>query len=68
MIGFDNGCEQTRMLDGALVQAINPNLTSSLDLTTARRLQENAKLAFMGDTKGGAADWSLGWPAGWLVE
>jgi len=56
------------MLDGALVQAINPNLTSSLDLTTARRLQENAKLAFMGDTKGGAADWSLGWPAGWLVE
>jgi len=32
------------------------DLTSSVDLTQARRLPENADLAFMGDTKGGAFD------------
>jgi type II restriction/modification system DNA methylase subunit YeeA len=31
-------------------------LTSSLDLTVARQLPENADIAYMGDTKGGAFD------------
>ncbi len=56
MVGFDGGNEQSRTLDGQLVQAINADLTSSVDLTRARRLRENANLAFMGDTKGGAFD------------
>ena len=56
MIGFDGGVEQTRTLDGTPVQAINANLTGSLDLTKARRLLENFNLAFMGDTKGGSFD------------
>jgi type II restriction/modification system DNA methylase subunit YeeA len=44
-------------LDGALVSRINSDLTGArLDVTAARRLQENRGIAFMGDTKGGAFD------------
>ncbi|MGH2352544.1 MAG: DNA methyltransferase, partial [Chloroflexota bacterium] len=46
MVGFDDGEEQSRTLDGAPVEAINPNLTGALDLTTARRLRENLGLSF----------------------
>jgi type II restriction/modification system DNA methylase subunit YeeA len=56
MIGFDDGSEKERALDGVAVQALNANLTSDLDLTKAARLGENLGLAFMGDTKGGAFD------------
>ena len=56
MVGFDDGADRTRALDGAPVQAINANLTGALDLTRAHRLAENANLAFMGDTKGGSFD------------
>ncbi|WP_135467801.1 class I SAM-dependent DNA methyltransferase [Crenalkalicoccus roseus] len=46
-----------RRLDGRAVQAIGTDLTGGgLDLTRARRLRENANVAFMGDTKGGAFD------------
>ncbi len=42
MIGFDNGQESTRTLDGAPVAIINADLTSAAsDLTRARRLREN---------------------------
>lgn len=56
MVGFDGGAETERTLDGRPVQSINADLTSTVDLTHARRLPENAGLAFMGDTKGGAFD------------
>ena len=57
MIGFDDGSEQERVLEGQLTAAINPDLTGgNADITTAKRLPENAGLAFMGDTKGGAFD------------
>jgi type II restriction/modification system DNA methylase subunit YeeA len=56
MVGFDSGIEQSRTLDGQMVETINADLTGSVDLTQARRLPENADLAFMGDTKGGAFD------------
>lgn len=55
-VGFDDGSEQERELDGATVSAINANLTAGTDMTTARRLTENVGIAFMGDTKGGAFD------------
>jgi len=55
-IGFDDGSEKQRMLDGKPVSSINANLTVGLDLTKARRLRENADIAFMGDTKGGPFD------------
>ncbi len=44
-------------LDGEPVPRINADLTATTtDLTTARRLRQNAGVAFMGDTKGGAFD------------
>ncbi|MEX0782262.1 MAG: DNA methyltransferase [Dehalococcoidia bacterium] len=61
MIAFDDGSETRRELarhdkaGGLLgiipVEGINSDLTTALDLTTARRLPENAGLSFMGDTK-----------------
>src|SRR5262249_38329472 len=59
MVGFDGGEEPMRQLDGRSVSAINPNLTATANITTARRLATNADTAFMGDTKGGAFDIAL---------
>jgi len=42
-----------RVLDGNVVAQINSDLTTGLDLTKARRLKENRRLAFMGDLKVG---------------
>jgi hypothetical protein len=53
MVGFDDGSEQWRELDGKQVPAINADLTAGLDLTTKKTLPENAGLSFMGDTKVG---------------
>ncbi len=56
----DDGTESHRRVDGLLVDRIHADLTpgggGSVDLTTARRLQENLEVSFMGDTKGGAFD------------
>ena len=54
IIGFDDGSEQSRTLNGEAVQQINPDLSSGTDVTRARILRENAGIAFMGDSKGGA--------------
>src|SRR4051812_24401203 len=44
-------------LDGRPVSRINADLTAGdLDLTTAKCLEENRGISFMGDTKGGAFD------------
>jgi hypothetical protein len=57
MVGFDNGDDTTKTLDGRPVSTINSDLTSTAaDVTTARRLAENLGVAYMGDTKGGAFD------------
>ena len=55
-MGFDDGSESTKELDGDTVASINANLTEGVDLTTAVRLNENLGIAFMGDTKGGPFD------------
>ena len=55
-IGQDDGTEGERTLDGRTVMAINPDLTSGLDLTLARRLRENASVAFQGPVKVGSFD------------
>lgn len=56
LIAFDAGSEKAIMLDGNAVTEINSDLSSALNLTTARPLPENKNLAFMGDTKGGGFD------------
>jgi hypothetical protein len=55
-VGFDDGTEQERYLDGERATSINANLTTGIDLTVVKLLPENRGIAFMGDTKGGAFD------------
>jgi hypothetical protein len=55
-VGQDNGSEAERELDGRRVPIINSNLTSGVDLTRARRLRENAAIAFIADVKAGPFD------------
>ncbi len=48
MVGFDDGFEKSRYLDGENVAAINADLTADIDLTVALPLKENVGLCFMG--------------------
>ena len=50
------GLAPAYMLDGRRVAHINADLTADEDTSKARALAENANIAFMGDTKGGAFD------------
>jgi type II restriction/modification system DNA methylase subunit YeeA len=56
MVGFDDGSQTIRTLDGSSVSRINANLTSSCDLTIAHRLGANSELGFIGNCKGGPFD------------
>jgi hypothetical protein len=56
LVGFDDGSETEKLLDGTPVVDINANLSSGADLTQAVRLPENAGIGFVGDVKGGAFD------------
>lgn len=56
IVGFDDGTESSRHLDGQPVVTINANLTDLADITRAQRLPENLGRSFMGTTKGGAFD------------
>ena len=48
IVGFDDGSEIERELDGEPVDAIYANLTTGVDLTKAHRLNENADISFIG--------------------
>jgi hypothetical protein len=56
MVGFDNGAEKDRTLDGSPVQKINANLTAAADITESARLRQNAGMGFIGSCKGGSFD------------
>ncbi|NWG32752.1 MAG: class I SAM-dependent DNA methyltransferase, partial [Rhodocyclaceae bacterium] len=56
MIGFDDSTELTRTLDGRSVTHITSDLESTIDVTNAYRLRENAGLVFMGVTPAGPFD------------
>jgi type II restriction/modification system DNA methylase subunit YeeA len=58
MVGFDDGTESIRSLDGSQVLVINSNLTSSTDVTTAKKLGGNAAVGFIADVKAGSFDLS----------
>jgi type II restriction/modification system DNA methylase subunit YeeA len=59
IVGFDSGAEKHRELNGSTVPVINADLTHETDLTTARRLSQNANRAFVGTQKGGNFEISL---------
>ena len=66
MIGFDDGSERTRTLDGDAVLEIHSNLTSATDVTQARKLKESDGIAFKGTCKAGPFDISEAVALEWL--
>ena len=56
MVGFDDGSQRTRTLDGLHVDSINADLTASANVASALTLPENAGLCFLGVMKGGPFD------------
>jgi len=66
MIGFDNGDETTKTLDGRGTEAITGNLTDLADITQSVRLRENAGISFMGTTKQGPFDVAESLATAWL--
>jgi hypothetical protein len=66
-VGFDDGSEQDRRLDGASVATINSALTSGVDLRSAAKLPENAGLSFTGDQPTGPFDVSEDQALAWLA-
>ncbi|MGB8477668.1 MAG: DNA methyltransferase [Acidobacteriaceae bacterium] len=56
MVGFDDGSQTERTLDGQSVEVIHADLTASANVAGALKLPENANLCFLGVTKGGPFD------------
>ena len=56
MVGFDDDSEQTRVLDGHVVDAINANLSAAADLTSAELQRCNCGLSFIGVSMHGPFD------------
>lgn len=53
LVGFDDGKEATKSLDGISVATINSDLTAATNLASASTLRENIGVGFMGDVKAG---------------
>ncbi|MFN8503744.1 class I SAM-dependent DNA methyltransferase [Kouleothrix sp.] len=56
MVGFDEGTEAHRILNGELVTLINSDLTASVDLSSVKQLRENSNICFLGMMKAGPFD------------
>lgn len=56
MVGFDEGSEKERWLDGRREPVIHANLSAGLDITQAIRLSHNSSVGFLGSCKGGSFD------------
>ena len=48
IVGFDTGEERTKNLNGHVVESINSDLTSGVDLTSVQQLRENDAISFQG--------------------
>ncbi|HEX5444269.1 MAG TPA: DNA methyltransferase, partial [Pirellulales bacterium] len=51
MVGFDNGTEREKRLDGGPLDSINANLTSATDVTQACSLKGSMHMCYMGPSK-----------------
>jgi len=56
LVGFDDGSQKTRTLDGAYVAQIHADLTTEANVVEASGLKENTDLCFLGIMKGGPFD------------
>ncbi|HVK15631.1 MAG TPA: DNA methyltransferase, partial [Fimbriiglobus sp.] len=68
MVGFDDASEPHKVLDGAAVNTINPDLTSRANITSARTLRESQGRSFIGVQKSGPYDISRQVAVAWLCE
>jgi hypothetical protein len=68
MIGFDDGQERTRCLDGEEVLTINANLTTNANVTSAHALPANVNLSFQGCIKRGSFDIDESAAMGFLTQ
>ncbi len=66
LVGFDNGQEQQKTLNGQPVAAITPFLKQGTDVSVARRLPANEKQSFIGVQKGGDFDISDATAQSWF--
>ena len=60
MVGFDDGSDPNRELDGESVGLIHPNLTAEARTTSAVQLPENAGISFIGPSPHGRFDIDYG--------
>jgi hypothetical protein len=67
MIGFDDGTEMERRLDGKEVTEIGPQLSSTPDFLLAKPLRANERISFMGITPAGPFDLPLCEISSWLT-
>ena len=56
MVGFDKAQQESKTLDGLPVHHVNPDLTATVDITLAKRLEENENLSFQGPSPKGSFD------------
>lgn len=56
VVGFDDGQEKSRTVDGQSAAVINADLTTGIDVTKASVLAENAGICFVGTVKVGKFD------------
>jgi type II restriction/modification system DNA methylase subunit YeeA len=67
MVGFDDGTETERQLDGREVSEIGPQLSSTPDFHLAQPLRANERISFMGITPAGSFDLPFEEVASWLT-
>lgn len=56
MVGFDDGDESVRTLDGKTAIAINANLTATSDIGSGKTIHSNTGISYLGNCKGGPFD------------
>ena len=56
MVGFDDGAQSARVLDGKPAAVIHSNLTVQADVTAAKPLRANYEISFRGTQKSGEFD------------
>ncbi|MDQ3523843.1 MAG: transposase, partial [Chloroflexota bacterium] len=56
IVGFDDGRETRKTIDGVPAIEINSDLTGLTNISIAERLKENAQIGFVGDVKAGKFD------------
>ena len=66
LVGFDDGSQTIKVLNGQVASTVNPDLTATVDVTKAQRLPENESKCFRGIELGGPFAVSESQALSWL--